>query len=198
MAGGWRCGSGRPAWRRKAEACLRLDVRQLKRRHVLGNTMWTGWEWTDSYSGEEAGSIGIAASPNHLLLQYSANGAPVEQRIEITRTTCNFGGTRAWLRCPRCARRVGVLYFSGCAFVCRRCGGVAYTSQSEDATGRAWRRQQRLEAKLGDNWARPKGMHASTHKRLLEDIFECEQLRDLALIAYVARNPILARLLDER
>lgn len=195
--GGWRFGAGRPGWRLKAEGCLRLNVRDLKRRHVLGATGWTVWRWTNTQSGEESGSISIAASPDHLQLCFVANGIPVTQHVEITRTACTFGGTRAWLHCPRCSRRVGVLYFSGGAFKCRRCGGVAYTTQSEDAIARSWRRQHKIEAKLGNGWSRPKGMHKVTHSRLLEEIARCETSRDDALWAFAARNPLLARLLDE-
>jgi hypothetical protein len=189
--GGHRYGAGRPARRAKAESCMRLDVRDLARRHVLGRTVSTNWRWTNTYTGEEVGSISIEGQPGCLQLRYSTNGRPVVERIEITRTGCTFGGTRPWLHCPRCSRRVGVLYMRGGRFVCRRCAGVAYTSQSEDALGRAWRVQRKLESRLGDNWTRPKGMHHSTRERILDGIFSCEAAREDALAAYMARHGLI-------
>jgi hypothetical protein len=55
------------------------------------------------------GSIGITASAGSLRLNSSTNGTPMTKRVPLDRTPCNFGGTRAWLCCPRCSRRVGVL-----------------------------------------------------------------------------------------
>ena len=52
---------------------------------------------------------------------------------------------------------------------------------------RAWRRQAKLEARLGPNWQRPKGMHHRTRTRLLEGIFECEEIREDALAVYLSR-----------
>jgi hypothetical protein len=72
----------------------------------------------------------------------------------------------------------------GGAFTCRKCSRVAYYSQSEDAVGRTWRRQRKAEARLGEYWARPKGMHHKTRDRLMGIIFACEEERDNALVAY--------------
>ncbi|MDT3677874.1 MAG: hypothetical protein ROZ64_03435 [Burkholderiaceae bacterium] len=133
------------------------------------------------------GSIGISAEPDALSLSYTLNGAPVHQRIAIQRTPCNYGGSRPWFACPRCARRVGVLYLRS-GFACRRCSRVAYASQSEDALGRIWRKQRRAEARLGERWKRPKGMHETTHQRLMAVILECEQRRDAALYDFALRH----------
>ncbi len=186
--GGHRYGAGRPAARVKAEGCMRLDVRDLRRRQILGRIVSTSWHWTNTYSGEEVGSIGIVGWQTHLELRYSVNDTPVNERVEITHTACTFGGTRPWLRCPRCTRRAGVLYLRGGRFICRRCGNVAHTSQSEDAMGRAWRRQRKLETRLCENWARPKGMHHRTRAEIVERIIDCEMVREDALAAYMARH----------
>ena len=189
--GGHRYGAGRPSWRAKAEGCLRLDVRELRRRQILGRTVSTSWRWTNTYTGEEVGLISLQSSPTSLQLRYSTNGTPWVERIEVTRTACGFGGTRPWLHCPRCSRRVGVLYMRGGRFICRRCGGVAYTSQSEDSLGRAWRLQSKLESRLGENWTRPKGMHHSTREKIVERIFGCEMAREDALALYMQRHRLL-------
>jgi hypothetical protein len=184
--GGYRYGAGRPAFRPKAEHCLRLDVRQIARRDLLRPCSYS-WHWTNSYTGEETGAISITASASSLALSYSASGQPVSERVSITRTPCQFGGNRPWFQCPRCQGRVAVLYLRGGRFVCRACARVTYASQCEDVVGRSWRRQRKLEALLGENWARPKGMHHATRKRILNTIIECEDLRDRALDDYLVR-----------
>ena len=103
----------------------------------------------------------------------SLNGAPVEQRVLILTTPCHYGGARPWLACPRCNRRVAVIYLRDGGFRCRHCNRVAYSSQQEDAIGRAWRKQAKLEVRLGEHWQRPKGMHHTTHKRTVERTIAC-------------------------
>jgi hypothetical protein len=189
-SGGWRFGAGRPAYHVKADSCLRLDLRDVVKRRLLGAGDFS-WRWKNSATCEEVGSIGINSTQFCMVLSYSHNGVPISERVEIDRTPCTFGGTRPWLRCPRCARRVAVLYLRSSRFVCRRCGGVVYGSQSEDAMGRAWRRQSRLEARLGADWRRPKGMHHRTHRKLMEAILACEQARDDALADFMIKAGLL-------
>lgn len=185
--GGTRYGAGRPGWHVKAEHCLRLDVRQIARRKLLGGGAFS-WHWTNSTTGERVGSIGVTVFADSLRLNYSSDGTPVRERVQIDRTGCNYGGTRPWLRCPRCHRRVAVLYLRGGRFVCRHCGRLVYGSQADDALGRTWRRQQKLEDRLGENWARPRGMHKRTYDRLLDGVLKCEDIRDSAIASYLQRH----------
>lgn len=185
--GGVRTGAGRPGWHAKVEHCLRLSVRHLHRYGVLQGTGHFGLRWTNTHSGEETGSIGITSTAGSLRLSFSSNGTPITQQVQIDRTPCYFGGTRAWLCCPHCTRRVGVLYLRGGNFMCRRCGRLAYASQSADALGRTWRLQSKLESRLADNWARPKGMHHRTRKKIIEQIIECETAREDAVASFLAR-----------
>lgn len=185
--GGMRLGAGRPGWRRKVEHCLQLDVTRLARQGVLQAGARVGWSWTNTYTGEEMGSIGIKAEGGGLTLGYHLDGKPTRQAIAIERTPCHFGGTRAWLGCPRCARRVGMLYLNGGAFVCRQCARLAYGSQSDNLIGRTWRRQRRLERLLGDDLERPKGMHHRTHGRIVQGILQCWHERDAAFAVVVHR-----------
>ena len=185
--GGYRSGAGRPGWHVKAEHCLRLDVRSLARHKVLAGGIFS-WRWTNSYTGEETGSIGLSVWGDSLRLKFSIGGKPTFQDIAVTRTPCHYGGTRPWLACPHCQQRIGVLFLRGGAFKCRRCADVRYSSQSEDAMGRAWRLQHKLEAKLGENWTKPSGMHHGTRAKLLERIFDCERARDDALAVFLSRH----------
>jgi hypothetical protein len=100
--------------------------------------------------GEERSSISYkikrTADKNlELLLMYqmpNPNGAekiPVDERIRISQTPCNFGGIRYWYHCPLirrsdiCDRRVGLLYLppSQKYFGCRHCHNLTYRSQKE-------------------------------------------------------------------
>jgi ribosomal protein S27AE len=169
--GGWRYGAGRPGWRAVAETTLRLDLRQL-RHHPPGCGAFP-WAWTYS-DGTSAGSIVIDSRTAGMELRYTANGRPVQDWVPYARTEPHFGGSRLWLRCPRCAGRVIVLYLLGERFVCRRCGSVRYASQGEDVIGRAMRRQDKLSRRLGEDGSRPRGMHERTYARLIEGIRQAD------------------------
>lgn len=188
--GGTRCGAGRPARHVKAEHCLSLDVRELARRKLLRNCAFT-WRWTNPETGKESGSIGVTSTTNALQLRFSSNGAPVHQHVHVERTQCHYGGTRPWLRCPRCARRIAVLFLRDGKFRCRHCGRVAYASQSDDAIDSTWRKQAKQERKLGAHWARPKGMHRITRQRILNIILGCEERRELELAQFLSRYSAL-------
>ena len=88
--------------------------------------------------------------------------------VAIARTACPYAGTRPRFNCRRCARRVAVLYLCRGYFACRHCQRVAYSSQSDDALDRMWRRQSKIEARLGENWQRPKGTRQHTCERLVD------------------------------
>src|SRR5690606_31741958 len=115
----------------------------------------------------------------------------VDERICLTYTTCHFGGKRPWFLCPKCQRRVGIMYLWYIP-QCRTCAHLVYASQSEDPVNRSWRRTTKLEGRLAGSerkWAlcRPKGMHLVTYQRL-RNAYILEQInRDEALIGYARR-----------
>ena len=183
--GGVRFGAGRRAVHVKAEHCQRLDVRRWHREGVLKNGVLGSWVWSDSVTGERTGSIGYAVGEGFVNLNYSINDQPSNQRIALTRTTCNYGGVRPWFVCPVRGERVALLFLRAGRFACRHCQRITYASQSDDAMGRAWRRQAMIEAKLGPNWTRPKGMHHATRERLLSVIWDCEEKRNAALARFL-------------
>lgn len=186
--GGWRWGAGRPGWHVKAENCLRLDVRDLERRKLIGAGTFA-WTWRRSDTGEETGSISVIADrSDSLTLRYVTSGKTVSDTIEIERTPCHYGGARPWFRCPRCSRRCAVVYLRAGWFKCRTCARVVYSSQAEDVIGRTWRRQRKIEARLGPDWTRPKGMHHRTRAALLERIFDCEAQREDEIALFLARQ----------
>jgi hypothetical protein len=64
---------------------------------------------------------------------------------------------------------------------------IAYGCQSDDAVGRLWRKQAKIEHLLGEDWRRPKGMHQTTYAKLMAKIIDCEERRDAALVLAFGR-----------
>jgi len=54
-------------------------------------------------------------------------------------------------------------------------------SEAEDACGRLWRQQSKLEGRLTQNGRKPKWMRARTFERFYERIDAVEEARDLTL-----------------
>jgi len=185
--GGVRWGAGRPGWYVKAEHCLRIDLRRWHRLGLLKPGTASGWAWSNPETDDRLGYIDFSVTEYRVTLSYSINATPRRQDVPLYRTTCNYGGVRPWFGCPGCSRRVAVLFLRSNGFGCRHCQRIAYASQSEDACGRAWRRQAKLEARLSPDWERPKGMHQLTYERLLERLSDCEDARDAALELCLAR-----------
>lgn len=194
--GGLRYGAGRPGWHLKAEHCRYLDSRRWARENILCEGRVGGWAWRDSDTGKTTASIGYRVASTSVSLVYSLNGESMDQRVPIHRTKCHFGGSRLWFGCPRCDRRIAVLYLRNRGFACRKCNRIAYSSQSEDAMGRAWRKEAKIERRLTENWQRPKGMHLATYERLIGQLTECEEVRETALCdrlgAMLQRHPWLS------
>ncbi|WP_157275722.1 hypothetical protein [Pelomonas sp. Root1444] len=188
--GGSRSGAGRPASHVKAEHCRRIEAGRWAREGLFSPGRTGTWSWWNADSGERTASIGYRGEGQAVALNFTVDGRSVHQFIAELQTACNFGGSRSWFACPRCRRRVGVLFLrSAAGFICRHCGRVTYGSQSDDEVGRSWRKQQKAERRLGgEGWMRPKGMHQTTRDRLTAIIIECEERRDNALAAFVAKH----------
>lgn len=185
--GGSRYGAGRPGWHVKAEHCRRIDARRWAREGMLHAGRAGGWGWNDSETGELVASIGYAVSTHSLKLDYKMDQTPMSQHVPLLTTPCHYGGTRHWFGCPSCGKRVANLFLRHRGFACRKCNRIVYASQSEDGLGRLWRMQAKLEARLEENWQRPKGMHQSTYDLLSDRIFDCEERRDAGLVVLLGR-----------
>lgn len=195
--GGSRYGAGRPGWRRKCEHLLRLDIRALSREGYLRPGLSLTRQW--SRDGEPVGTIGLRIASDHVRLMYTwtPRGSDPQQfdyPVRIDRTPCRYGGSRPWFHCPRCQWRRAVIYgvASDGRFGCRRCMRLAYAGEAEDAVGRLWRKQRKLEAKLGENFRKPKGMHSRTYARIFAKIDDVEERKDAAFclgaLAFLRRN----------
>ena len=183
--GGMRYGAGRPTMHVKAEHCKRIDVRRWHREGVLRAGRSGTWQWSNAVTGERTSTIGYRADDGFVNLDYSIDGKPCGQRIALDTSGCTYGGTRPWFVCPVRGERVALLFLRAGRFACRHCQRITYASQSDDALGRTWRRQAMIEAKLGPNWTRPKGMHHATRERLLSVIWDCEEKRNAALARFL-------------
>jgi hypothetical protein len=173
--GGWRFGAGRPGWKATAELSQALDVRRLHRSGRLRTGYVGEVRWINTPRGDLAGSVAIRAQGHSVQLEYMANNTSCSQTIALVRTRCYFRGSRPWFVCPIGGECVAVLYAPDGRFGCRRCQRVAYQSQSESAIRRLNRKQRKLQAKLGSNESRPKGMHHATYDRLLEGLCQNEE-----------------------
>ena len=102
---------------------------------------------------------------------------PIEQRISFDRTPCYYGKFRKWFLCPRCWKRVAILYGVGKYFFCRHCYDLTYSSRQEGPIDRIGRKARKIRARLGASTDlfepircnRPKGMHQRTFERLREN-----------------------------
>lgn len=63
-------------------------------------------------------------------------------------------------------------------FACRVCQQLAYASEAESPIDRCWRSQRKLEAKLGEEGERPKGMRQKTFRRISEKWDAIEERKD--------------------
>jgi PHP family Zn ribbon phosphoesterase len=78
-----------------------------------------------------------------------STGEVVAQRVRTQTTPCHLGGERHWFTCPRCNKRVAVLYAPGRHFACRQCGGLRYATQKEKVGDRASTKANKLRTRRG-------------------------------------------------
>jgi hypothetical protein len=188
--GGSRLGAGRPGYKVKGEQLQRVDVRIWARKGLLSRARAFSWSW--NRGGEPTGSVGVTVIPQSTVtldysLTYDGERRSISERVTLIYKPCNFGGSRPWFQCPRCAKQVAVLYMRSGRFACRHCQRVAYSSQSEDVMARTWREQRRIEERIGEDWQRPKGMRQRTYEWLMDRLADCELRRDQAFCVAAAR-----------
>lgn len=161
--------SGKP----ETSDCMPLDIRKITRTGLLVPGSSFSWQWT--VNDREVASIRIRVDWQSLVLSYriKSTGEVVEQRVQTQASPCHLGGQRHWFTCPRCSKRVAVLYAPGRYFACRECGGLGYATQKEGAGDRASTKADKLRKRLGwppgilnGDGGKPKGMHWKTYLRL--------------------------------
>ena len=131
-------GSGRGGYYPKAttESQHRVDIRWLKKHRYLRPGCSGRLYWTQG--GEETGSINYEIENGYMILSYryrpvGGDWEDVKYEILFDHTPCNYGGSRKWFLCPRCRRRIPILYGTGKYFLCRHCHNLTHASQQERA-----------------------------------------------------------------
>ena len=179
-------GSGRRGWpKRKAEDCLAVDIRALRKGgHLRRWGMPIAWGLY-SATGNCIAHVDLCVLDQTVEFDYQVRNrdGTFERRhrvAAIERTPCRFGGTRTWFLCPlpECGRRVTTLYVADGEVGCRHCHDLRYTSQCESVADRAMRRERRIRKKLGAGGdltrpivTKPKGMHWTTYRRLRSEAY---------------------------
>lgn len=153
------------------ESKLRLDIRYLARNSMLENGRCFHMHW---HRRASSSSVEITVDDGGLILRYRYDGKPMHYRIQITRTACNYGGSRPWVICPHCGKRYAVLCLgSHGRFACRKCLNLCYASQQKSPQNSLFDRADKLRVRLG--WGagignpegdKPVGMHWRTYYRI--------------------------------
>jgi len=170
-------GSGRrSSYGDKAETSdsMPLDIRKIVRKGLFVPGNGFIWQWL--VNDRQVAGVSIRVDfQQSMVLSYRMNstGEVVEQRVQTQISSCNLGGQRHWFTCPRCSKRVAVLYAPGRYFACRQCGGLGYATQKEGAGDRASTKADKLRKRMGweagilnGDGGKPKGMHWKTYQRL--------------------------------
>jgi len=170
-------GSGRQSsYSGKAETndSMPLDIRKITRKGLLVQGSRFSWQWL--VNDRQVAGISIHVDLlESVLLSYrkKSTGEVVEQRVQMQTTPCHLGGQRRWFSCPRCSRRVPMLYAPGRYFACRQRDGLGYPTQKEGAGDRAATRADKMRKRLGweagilnGSGTKPRGIRWKTFHRL--------------------------------
>ena len=155
----------------KRSACEAFRAFDL-RRALREGTLKVGAEFVVSLTrGSETADVIYVISEGDALVLIERG---FRQRVALSWTPCHLGGKRAWAVCPRCSRRVAVLFDRGGQFACRTCQELTYSSRLATPQLRAIQKARRLRKKVGGegNLAapfpdKPKKMHWRTYERLV-------------------------------
>lgn len=163
---------------------LSIDVRHWQQKGILVKPGAYGLQY--SRGGKEVASLRICIEPGKVTLNYwymrdNQDWQEMNYPIMLDWSSCNYGGKRAWFRCPApgCGRRVAILYRKH-NFACRHCHKLAYPSQRESDYDRIVSSVNKIRDRLGwtlemtkrNEMIKPKGMHWKTYIRLLKQYEE--------------------------
>lgn len=147
-------------------------------RHITGTMSWSN-----------GNQMGITYNEAGFCVSFSSGGQSYSQQINKTHTACNYGGQgRPWMLCS-CGSRTNKLYLHKLRFVCRKCTGLAYGTQSLAPEDRQVYTIRRLQKKLDKEggyeiWdfpEKPKGMHASTYERITDELAQVMEQREAVM-----------------
>jgi hypothetical protein len=180
-------GYGSGGRNRKRDACegrRRIAVSDLSRHGLLEDGTISTMSWRDG-AGQPMGSISILGGRHGVTLRYRAqvgdgDWKAIEEPITLERLPRPFGGAQVYMLCPRCGRRILIVYGDRTRFACRTCASLAYASSQERPASRAQRKADKLRRRLGGEPGsgqlirRPKHMRRTTFARLHAAIEDAE------------------------
>ena len=187
-------------WDRKStlEEYRRVDIRPIYKNELLYPGSSFSWRWRGS-DGKPNGGIRVEIKEGRLLLIYrirkrGEDWEDVRETVHLSRSDCALGGSRPWFICPgvkdgrNCGRRVAILYGVDKYFLCRHCYGLSNASRNETDLDRAYRKRDKLRARLGGkSCLKPKRMHQKTFEKLRHKLTEAEMRADELLCQGVAK-----------
>jgi len=144
------CGSG-GRWSSKEiiSAYHQLDVRIWHRQGLL--VLFGSFD-CEEWHVEVVPPFNMHGQADWLILSRT-DGRDETPPIRLEWTSCNYGGTRVWFRCPvrDCGRRVAILYSDRTdrTVSCRNCRHLTYESQHRSSKYRALHRVESIREKLG-------------------------------------------------
>lgn len=168
----WTKQMGRSTHEPRMEDYLDLDIRRVLRTvRQFDEANPFVWQWFRRDQLRAA----VVIQPTQGGVQLIQGGADQSTVfIRVLTTPCNYGGVRVWWSCPRCFRRVAILY-AGRQFACRKCHRLTFTSQKTTRWDRAIAKAEKVRSRL--RWEpgiaygtgpKPKGMHWATYRALVK------------------------------
>jgi hypothetical protein len=169
-----------------------LDVSELHRASLLDGPCvlrWPSLKWPKI----------VRMRTDRYLINIEMRNQVTPQLIRVSWTRCHFGGSRPWMHCPHCNRRVARLFKGLSGYFCHECvGAPRYESQLRNKKARAYLRAYRLRERIGGGRPvvdpipeRPYRMWRKTYDQLRGEIERLE--RSLVGSRVVKRAPLLIR-----
>ena len=155
--------------KRLTSESLPIDIRVLKREQRLrpGNTILFKYSRGGVVYARLIGHV----FATHLTLQYCyGKSEKISQKIWFDWTPCFYGNERIWFKCPRCQKRIAIVYGPENFFACRQCCDLTYDSCNETRLYRLLNKIVAIESKLLNTTQRPKGMHKKTYSNLMKQL----------------------------
>jgi hypothetical protein len=170
------------------ESMQGLDIRKLYSDGLLKPNLSFSVSWDHNRMGKD--TIIMKTEQDAIRLFYRNRSAgetewqDIETPVRITWSKCNYGGYRPWFLCPKCYKRVAILY-GGKYFLCRHCHHLVYESQNEGNLFRqaasCMNKARKIRRRLGASenvdsciLDKPKYMHWKTFERLKEEVWHLE------------------------
>ncbi|MFA6991423.1 MAG: hypothetical protein WC192_05245 [Candidatus Babeliales bacterium] len=104
--------------------------------------------------------------------KYSVEYSGGKYEIPIEKQSCNYGGSRYFLHCPKCNLRMRFLYCKDGLFACRRCLKIGYFTQRLRPSIRCIIMESKYVNKIklmgGDNYKKPPRMKSVRYDLLRE------------------------------